>query len=108
MYERYCFFTRTQREGESVDEYITDLRLLMKTCEFATTLDIEDSLLRDKLVTGCTSHQLRERLLREMNIPLSNALSIAHASELSRQQIHEMDEKKTNIDAVDIIRKQGT
>ena len=67
-YERYKFFTRIQKEHESTDEYLIDLRLMMKTCEFTTTKDLEDSLLRDKLVIGCNDPELRERLLREHNI----------------------------------------
>jgi hypothetical protein len=53
VFERYRFFSRIQQEGETIDEYLTSLRLLIKSCEFATVADIEESLLRDKLVMGC-------------------------------------------------------
>jgi hypothetical protein len=64
-FERFKFFTRMQKDGESVDEFLTHLRILMKTWEFTSTVNLEDSLLRDKLVIECNDAELRERLLRE-------------------------------------------
>jgi hypothetical protein len=102
VYERYCFFNRKQNDGESINEYMTSLRLLMKSCEFATVTDIEDSLLRDKLVTGCSNPGLRERLLRETNVTLAKALSIAHATEASKRQVEEISPSQ-----VDMMRRDS-
>ena len=33
-YERHQFNTRNQKEGESIDSYVTELRILSKSCEF--------------------------------------------------------------------------
>jgi hypothetical protein len=56
------------------------------TCEFTSTVNLEDSLLRDKLVIGCNDAELRKRLLRENNITLSKALNVAHATEMSKNK----------------------
>ena len=37
-YERYVFFTRNQKEGESFDAYYTELCNLARTCEFETSV----------------------------------------------------------------------
>ena len=33
-YERHIFTTRLQKEGETLDQYITDLRSEVSSCEF--------------------------------------------------------------------------
>ena len=38
-YERYLFFTRTQKRSENIDGYITDLRNKARTCEFGPLTD---------------------------------------------------------------------
>ena len=41
--ERYRFFTRAQEEGEGNEEFVTDLKLLVSTCNFGQR---RDSLVR--------------------------------------------------------------
>jgi hypothetical protein len=100
VFERYRFFSRIQQEGETIDEYLTSLRLLIKSCEFATVADIEESLLRDKLVMGCKDTSLKERLLREANVSFSNALHIAHASEITRKHIAEVNSREAEVNLI--------
>ena len=47
--ERFRFYKRQQRQGESMADYIAELRRLATTCEFGAFLD---DALRDKLVCG--------------------------------------------------------
>ena len=46
-YERHQFNTQNQNEGESIDSYVTELRILSKLCEFG---DLTDSFIKDRLV----------------------------------------------------------
>ena len=57
-YERHCFFMRNQLQGETIDQYVTELRTLEKTCEFGV---ISESLVKDRLVCGVLESRLRER-----------------------------------------------
>ena len=66
-YERHQFNIRNQNEGESIDAYVTDLRILSKSCEYG---DLADSLLRDRLVCGVKKDTVRSRLLRETDLTL--------------------------------------
>ena len=45
--ERHVFFSRNQAAGETFDQYVTDLKLKAKTCEFQTLTDI---LIKDRIV----------------------------------------------------------
>lgn len=60
-YERYVFNSRNQGASESIEAYITELRKLMKTCNFCDCL--KDTLLRDRIVLGVANKNLRKRLL---------------------------------------------
>ena len=80
--ERHKFFTRNQESGETFDKYLTELRLLEKTCDFRT---LADSLLRDIIVCGLSSSTLRERLLREPYFNLRQCIDTCRASELSKE-----------------------
>ena len=45
--ERYKFFTRFQEEGESIEKFVTDFKLLTATCNFGT---LHASLIRDRII----------------------------------------------------------
>ena len=87
-YERHRFFTRNQLQGESIDQYVAELRTLEKTCEFGS---ISESLVKDRLVCGVQDTRLRERLLREMDLTLDKAVSISRASERYKFQLKELE-----------------
>ncbi|KAK7891393.1 hypothetical protein WMY93_023356 [Mugilogobius chulae] len=80
--ERYKFFTRNQGSSESIDGYVTELKLLAKTCNFGT---LRDSLIRDRIVCGINNTSMRERLLRERAMTLDACIQLCRAAELSRE-----------------------
>ncbi|KAK0156623.1 hypothetical protein N1851_000054 [Merluccius polli] len=82
--ERYRFFTRNQGASENIDSYVTELRLLAKTCNFGT---LRDSLIRDRIVCGGSNTAMRERLLRERNLTLDTCLQLCRAAELSKENV---------------------
>ena len=49
-YERFKFNQRSQADGETFDNYLTELKHMRKTCNFCQCLS--DSLLRDRIVLG--------------------------------------------------------
>ena len=83
-YERYIFYMRNQQQGETVEQFVTDLKLKAKTCAFG---DMSDSMIRDRIVLGIASQRVRERLLREDNLNLANAVKICQAAEATQRQI---------------------
>ena len=48
--ERYRFNSRNQSKTETIDQYVTELRVLAKTCKFG---NLQDGLLRD---LNCVRH----------------------------------------------------
>ena len=58
IYERFLFFTRDQRESETIDQYQTELRQIAANCHFESITP--DQLLRDRLVTGTKNTKTRK------------------------------------------------
>ena len=80
--ERHKFHTRFQTAEESMQSFITSLRIMADTCEFGT---LKDSLIRDRIVCGVTSDTLRKQLLKERDLTLHKTIQMC--------QIHEAAEK---------------
>ena len=96
-YERHKFNTRNQADGESIDQYVTELQTLAATCEFG---DLKDSLICDRIVCGINSQAMKERLLREPDLSLSKATDMCRASEISKKQIKTLTNIDTSIHAL--------
>ena len=102
VFERHLFNTRTQGD-ESVDVFITDLKILAKNCEFG---DLKDSLITDRIVCGTNSKSVRERLLRETDLSLQKATDICRASEASKSQVKTMSAASSAESNVDAVKKK--
>ena len=72
--ERFRFFKRDRKTGESVNQYIAELRKASEHCGFADKLD---EYLRDRFVCGLNCEKIQQRLLSEENLDLAKALKIA-------------------------------
>ena len=79
--ERHKFFAKRQQDGESFDDYLTELKLLTRNCNFCDTPGCLESLLRDQVVSGTSSDELRERLLAEKDLTLKKAIEMCQSAE---------------------------
>lgn len=86
---RHRFNTRVQRQTESIDQYVTDLKLIAKDCEFEHLME---GLIRDRIVCGTNSSRVKERLLREDGLTLQKAVAICRADEESRKQLKTLND----------------
>ena len=98
-YERYVFNSRTQAQGEPVEQFITELKIKVRTCGFGT---LKNSMIRERIVLGVSSQRIRERLLREEDLNLETAIKICTAAEAAQRQIQSLGQEEA---AANIIRK---
>ena len=94
--QRYKFNKRVQGDAELVDQYITELRLLAKDCRFG---ELQEELIRDRIICSVNSERLQARLLREEDLTLEKAINICKADEESRKQLKDLtkdDSSKVN------------
>ena len=81
-FERYLFRSAAQLPGEPLDAFATRLRQLVKSCDYG---ERANKMIRDQLVDKCFSRDLRRRFLRQTELTLENALSIACSIEASNR-----------------------
>ena len=76
--QRFHFFTRMQQPGESINDYLAQLRKLAQHCRFGDTLN---DMLRDRLVCGCRDKRLQYKLLSDDELTYDKAIKIAKSDE---------------------------
>ena len=76
--ERFHFHQRTQNVGESIAEYIAELRRLTTYCQYGNHLE---EALRDRLVCGLRSVHTQKKLLAIEDLTLAKAVKIAQGEE---------------------------
>lgn len=59
VFDRLFFHRRHQLPGESFDTWLVELRSMVTSCNYGTAAVIE-SILRDQIVLGVASDQVRE------------------------------------------------
>ena len=84
VFEWYKFWQRDQHEGETIDQWVNDLRILLGSCQYG---DQKEKNLRDRIVFGVADTRVKERLLCESDLTLTKALDICHAAEASKVQL---------------------
>ena len=85
--ERYKFYNRKQRPGESIAQYIAELRKLSEHCEFGVFLQ---EALRDMFVIGLKDVSIQKKLLSERNLDLKTAYGKAISHEMADHNVEEM------------------
>ena len=89
IYEWYVFNCRSQKPGESFDQFLTELCKFTATCQFSA---FEDEILRDRIVTGLRGHG---RLLQETTLTLQKAIDICGTNEMAGSQRLKMEQTDT-------------
>ena len=90
--ERFHFNNASQGEQEEFDRFVTRLKNLAASCEFN---DLKDAMIRDNIVVGIKNKAVQERLLRETDLTLEQAISIAKTSEVTKQHLQQLHEAPT-------------
>ncbi|GBO32961.1 hypothetical protein AVEN_172949-1 [Araneus ventricosus] len=96
-YERQRLFLLVQREGQSVDDFITELRKQLRNCDYGFQ---SDSVLVDQLVRGLRESRLRERFLRVPDLDIKKAVDMCRAAETSKLQAQVYFTEERSIDAI--------
>ena len=82
IHERVTFHKQSQREGESVEEYVRSLFELSEHAQFAE----KEETIRNRLVLGIQDQELSQKLQLESDLTLDKAVTIAKQHELVKKQ----------------------
>ena len=83
IYERVKFNQRKQHEGESVDTFITALHNLAEHCRYG---ELQEEMIRDRIVVGLLDTALSEKLQLDPDLTLEKAMTSARQREMVRKQ----------------------
>ena len=96
------FNSRSQKEDESIDHYVTALTTLAKSCNLRQCLHY--SLIRDRIVFGVKEPALRKKLLQERQLTLEKAIDICKSGETTTQHLKDLataaDSNEVNLESV--------
>ncbi|KAH7939695.1 hypothetical protein HPB52_016128 [Rhipicephalus sanguineus] len=93
------FNLMVQKPGESIDDFVTDLRQQAQKCDFG---DKCERLTGDHIVVGIQDTALRERLLRKRDVTLDKIISACKAAEISKRHVQEIAtcDQKPEVNAI--------
>nr|XP_018905063.1 PREDICTED: uncharacterized protein K02A2.6-like [Bemisia tabaci] len=101
LHSRFLFYSRNQKEGESVNSFHTDLKTLLMDCAF----DDSDSMLRDRLVLGSNDKDIKTKLIKKGDPSLSDVVTTLRAAELAGTQVREIiSQSTTDVSTVDSVK----
>ena len=87
-FQRYTFNTRKQKEGETIAEFVAELKRLSEHCKFGATLE---EMPRDQLLCGVRDRRLQQKLLAESaDLTWKKAFETAKALETAERNAKEL------------------
>ena len=93
--ERYIFHNTEKQAHETIDQYLIKLRRLAEPCQFG---NLEDEMVRDRLLLGCKDSAARARLFREKSCDLKKAVSETTCEQLKEIEGNGMHEPINYVD----------
>jgi len=87
VFARHLLATTKQQPGQSLDDYLQELRRLSKDCNFqaVTKAEHRDGFIRDAFINGILSHSIRHRLLEERTLMIDSAFDKARALDVAQR-----------------------
>ena len=103
--ERHVFNIRNQEDGEKFDDFLTEITILSKNCNFCNTC--YNGWLRDCIVNGIQNDAVRQKLLSQKDLILEKAIDICRADEKAREGMHELRKHDKSSEEIDSIGYAG-
>ena len=103
--ERHIFNCRNQEDGEQFDDFLTEIKILSKNCNFCNTC--YNGLLRDRIVNGIQNDAVRQKLLSQKDLNLEKAINICRADEKAREGMKALRKQEKSPVEIDGIAYTG-
>ena len=93
IFERARFNRRCQKEGETAEQYITELYSVIEFCEYG---NLKEEMLRDRLVVGIRDLALSEKMQTDPKLTLESAKTLVRQKEAAKDHRKELHEDSTH------------
>ena len=97
--EIYKFREARQDSKESIEQFVTRLRLLAQYCEFADT----DNEIVTQVIQSCLSTQFRRKLLRTTKLNLHTLLELGRINDTVESQAQIVEGTTSNLESADTV-----
>ena len=102
IYERYVFFSCDQKSNETFDAFFASLKRLPSFCEIA---QLEEQLIRDRIVLGTKDGGARARMSREPSLTLDQAAMMCRNIEITQQHLRQFQKQRIEEEEVGYTRR---
>ena len=89
--ERFLFYKWDQKPGESISDFVAELRRLTANCQFGAHLD---DALRDRFVCGIYIESIQKELLTKKTLSMEEAVKLALSLSSAEKTSHAMHDGK--------------
>ena len=96
VFSRFKFWEHSRSEGQDFDEYLTELKMLAKACEFLENYN----MISNKIVFSMKEKSLQERLLREVDLTLKRTVDLCRSAEITKQEVQSMKNAEASVNQV--------
>ena len=103
--QRFRFNSRSRKEGESVADFVAQLRQLSEHCQFGEALS---DMLRDRIVCGINDQRIQRRLLSESDLTLAKAMELSLAMESADKDANTLKTGATGASAQPVLQLPAT
>ncbi|UYV63925.1 hypothetical protein LAZ67_2006034, partial [Cordylochernes scorpioides] len=100
--ERYQF-NNIKQCNEPFKEFLTKVKLQAKKCKFD---QMEDELIKDRIVVGIQNNDVREKLLSDPDLNITKAIQICVAAENANTQLREIKDRKESEPSISTIERK--
>ena len=95
--EQFRLHQRSQNIGETVTEYVAELRRLATHCQYGVLLE---EALRDRLMCGIRNVRTQKKLLVIEDLTLTKAIAISQGEEAADKNVESLKGKETTVNTV--------
>ena len=99
-YERYKFFSYRQQQGQTIEQFITELKQKAIKCKLGK---LQDSLIKTMIICGVNNSTIREQLLQKDELTLDKAIEQCMIIEMSKARSDAIEGTVTTGSSVDAI-----
>ncbi len=85
--QRFKFNSRTRKDGETVADYVAELKKLAQHCGYGASLP---QMLWDRLVCGVKNDRMQRWLLSEVELTFEKALTVCQAMESANKNVRDL------------------
>ncbi|KAK2564023.1 hypothetical protein P5673_012236 [Acropora cervicornis] len=104
-YQNHVFRSMEQQDGETVAQFVTRLKQVVKYCDYG---DHSDNQIRDQVVQRCKSYALRRKLLEKgENLTLARLLTTAATYEAVQSQLASMEGGQHTVNLIRDSRREA-